>query len=219
MRIRAQNLIITNMVNYYPANLPRVRAIVCLTGLAGALGVAATLITFVVATDISREPAHLAFAPALHFGAAGGLAGVLIIWPIASWLSKDKAAHSFREWLMVGLVFSIFLPFLTGAFLPASQVFLGLSLGIIQPGELFSSLLSSLFRIPVEMIVHMTQGILIGVLAGAVLATGAWILDQVNWSRSAVIADVGPWTVATVLGTGALVLALFGSPEILTRLG
>lgn len=191
----------------------------CLIGLAAALGAAATLITFVIATDISREPEHLAFAPAMFFGATGGIAGALIVWPIISWLIKDNVAHSCREWMLVGLVFGLLLPFVTGALLPASHVFLGLSLGIIQPGELFSGLLSSFFRIPLEIVVHEAQGILTGMLVGVVFGVGAWALDQINWSRFTVIADFGPWTVATVLGTGALLLALFGSPEALTRLG
>ena len=191
----------------------------CLTGLAAALGAAATLITFVISTDISREPEHLAFAPTMFFGATGGIAGALIVWPIISWLSKDNAAHSFREWMLVGAVFGLLLPFVTGALLPASHVFLGLSLGIIQPGELISSLLSSIFRMPVEIIVHVAQGILTGALVGAVFALAGWVLDRINWSRSTVVADFGPWTVATVLGTGAVLLALFGSPDALTRLG
>ena len=210
------------MLNYLPssrAKLPRVRSVVCLTGLAGALGAAATLITFVIATDITREPEHLAFAPAMSFGAAGGIAGALVIWPIASWFSNDNVAHGVRAWAMVGLLFGLLLPFVTGALLPASNVLLGLSLGIIQPGELFSSLLSSFFRIPLEMVVHAAQGILIAMLVGVVFGVGAWTLDQINWSRSVNVARVGPWTLATLLGTGALAFALFGPPETLTRLG
>ena len=212
-------MIITSMNSYDKAKLPRVRAIVCLTGLAAALGAAATLITFIVSTDISREPAHLAFAPALFFGTAGSIAAVLIIWPIASWMSHDNVAHSFRVWMVMGLVFGVLLPFLTGALLPASQVFMDLSLNIIRPGDLFSQLLSSLFRIPISIVVHEATGIFIGLLVGAVFGVGAWVFDRFNVSQSAVVADVGTWTVATVLGTGALVLALFASPETLTRLG
>jgi uncharacterized membrane protein len=190
-----------------------------MTGLAAALGAAATLITFVISTDISREPEHLAFAPAMFFGATGGIAGALIVWPIISWLSKDNAAHSFREWMLAGVVFGLLLPFVTGALLPASHVFLGLSLGVIQSGELISGLLSSIFRMPVEIIVHVAQGILTGMLIGVVFGVGAWILDRINWSRSTVVADIGSWTVAIVLGTGAVLLALFGSPDTLARLG
>jgi TRAP-type C4-dicarboxylate transport system permease small subunit len=117
------------------------------------------------------------------------------------------------------VVFGLLLPFVTGALLPASHVFLGLSLGVIQSGELISGLLSSIFRMPVEIIVHVAQGILTGMLIGVVFGVGAWILDRINWSRSTVVADIGSWTVAIVLGTGAVLLALFGSPDTLARLG
>ena len=218
-------MIVTNMASYNQANFPRVRFRVCLIALGGALGVAATLITFIIANEqisgyeIAREPEHLAFAPALFFGGAGGIAGALIIWPMVLWLSNDRDAHGIRVWAVVGLMYGLVLPFITGALLPASHVLMGLSLGIVQPGELLSQLLSSFFRIPVEIVVHGGHGILTGMLVGVVFGVGAWTLDQINWSRSVAVARIGPWTLATLLGTGALALALFGPPDTLTRLG
>ena len=198
----------------------RLRLAISLTLYAGALGAAVVLISLLTRTKPWVEPEHLSFAPSVFLSLGGALAGILIVWPLAYWFGDGAGApRGLLAWLAVGFGFGVLLPLLTGAFLPLSIVFVDLSLGVISAGQLFSSALDALFRAPLSLAVHGALGIFTGLLAGALFGTGAWVVDMVNASSNPVASRYGPWAIALLLGSIAVVIAVFGPADTLAKLG
>ncbi len=204
-----------------PPDWPRIRFTACVTSYAGALGAAAVLVSFLVKTDIIiREPEHMTLIPSVFLSSAGGLGGVLIAWPLARWLSEGSdRPHNLLIWWLLGVGFGIILPFLTGALLPLSAVFMELALGTIGAGELLSETLNAVFRTPIYMVTHGAYALLTSLLAGGLFGTGAWIIDRFNAASNPSVSRYGPWAVALVLGFAVVAIAAFGPPETLERLG
>ena len=197
----------------------RLRLAISLTLYGGALGAAVVLISLLTRTKPWVEPEHLSFAPSVFLSLGGALAGILIVWPTTYWLGDSAGApRGLLAWLAIGFGFGVLLPLLAGAFLPLSIVFVDLSLGIISASELFSRALDALFRAPLSL-VYGALGIFTGLLAGALFGTGAWVVDMVNASSNPVASRYGPWAIIILLGFIAVVIAVFGPPDTLAKLG
>lgn len=65
-------------------------------------------------------------------------------------------------WLVLGIGYGLLLPPLTGALLPLSIVFINLTLGVIELGELPSEFLEALFRSPLNAIIYGSLAIVNG---------------------------------------------------------
>lgn len=198
----------------------RLRLRIAVTGLASCVGAAAVLVSFITRTDISREPAHVPFTPALYFGMAGALAAAVMTWPTVRQLS-DRAGWPNRlpVWVGLGLGFGILLPLLTGALLPFSSVLVDATLGVISPAQIPGGFLDGLFRIPITVTNHTVLALITAIYGGVFLGLAAWLIDVVNWTRPPLVAEIGAWAVAAAAGAGVVVLAIRGSPELLARLG
>ena len=198
----------------------RLRLAISLSLYGGALGAAVVLISLLTRTKPWVEPEHLSFAPSVFLSLGGALAGILVVWPIAYWLG-DRAGEprGLLSWLAVGFGFGVLVPLLTGAFLPLSVLLVDLNLGVVNSGELFSRVLDALFRAPLSLVVHGALGIFTGLLAGALFATGAWVVDMVNASSNPVASRYGPWAIVVLFGFIAVAIAVFGPADTLAKLG
>lgn len=198
----------------------RLRFPVCVTAYAGAIGAAAVLITFLLKTDIAREPQHMALVPSLFMAGGGAVACVALAWPSSRWLGQD-AGRPFNliSWLAMGLGFGLILPFLTAALLPLSAVFMDLAMGNIGASDVVSRALSSVFRMPNYIVIHGSAGIITGILAGAAFGAGAWVLDRLDRSSVPWVSAFGPWTFALLLSLTIVLFAALAPPDTLVNLG
>ncbi len=186
----------------------------------GALGASSVLINLLTRTKPWVEPEHMAFVPSTFISISGAVAAILLVLPIAILLGeRTDEPRGLPMWLGIGAGYGVLLPFLTGAFLPLSLVFVDLSLGVIEAGDIVTEVLSGLFRTPLFMFVHGTLGLFTGLLTGVVFGAGAWAIDRLNGSPHLPASQVSPWAVAVVLGLIAVVVAVFGPSETLAKLG
>ena len=204
----------------WPTTRQRITLEACVTIYAAALGGSAVLVYFMVRTEAWEEPVHLALVPATFVSLFGAIAAVLLTWPVVHQLSDGaQKPQGLLLWLVFGIGYGLLLPPLTGAFLPMSVVFIDLSLGIIELGEVPSEFVDAMFRSPLNAILYGSLAIVNGLFAGALFSSGAWLIDRLNASAHPAISGRGPWAVAFLLGGTIIALAAFGPPETLARLG
>ncbi len=204
-----------------PVDGQRIRLTACTILYAGAIGAAAIPVTFLAKTDeVLREPERLPLIPLLIFSGTGAAAGMLLVWPLILWLTKDSSRpRGLLVWCIIGFGYGVLFPFLSGALLSLSAVLVELALGAIDSGELLSRMLDAVFRAPLNAVTHGAIGLLTGLIAGGIFGTGAWIIDTLNGSRNALISRYAPWSIALLLGFLALFISASASPDILARLG
>lgn len=197
-----------------------IRLTTSLTVYGGALGVASVLISFMVRTDMLREPEHLSLVPSVFFSLGGAAAALLITWPVAYWLRHmAREPLSLPLWWGIGFGYGLLLPFLTGAILPLSTVFMDLYLGIIDVDELVTATLDAGFRAPLHTFTWGALALFNGMLTGALFGTGAWVIHRLNASQSPVKSRYGPWVISLSLGSMAVAFAVLAPAETLARLG
>ena len=203
-----------------PTARRRITLEACVTIYAAALGSSAVLVYFMVRTEAWKEPEHLALVQATFVSLVGATAAILLTWPVVHQLSDGaRKPQGLLMWLVLGIGYGLLLPPLTGALLPLSVVFINLTLGIIELGELPSEFMEALFRAPLNSIIYGSLAIVNGLLAGVLFSSGAWLIDRLNASSDPVISARGPWAVVILLGGTIIALAAFGPPETLARLG
>ncbi len=182
-----------------------------------ALGAAAVLVSFLVRMN---APQHMTPIPSMFFSLAGALAALLITWPSIYWIaSGNEGPRSLWQWSVIGLVYGLLMPFLTGALLPLSAVFVELTIGTIKLGQLWSQSWNAVFQAPAYSFIHGTIGIFTGLLAGALLGIGGWVIDRINSISNPIARRYCPWAMSLILGSIVVGFAVFGSPETLARLG
>ena len=175
---------------------------------------------FMVRTEAWKEPEHLALVPATFVSLVGAIAAILLTWPVVHQLSDGALRpQGLLMWLALGIGYGLLLPPLTGALLPLSVVFINLTLGVIELGELPSEFLEALFRSPLNAIIYGSLAIVNGLFAGVLFSSGAWLIDRLNTSSHPVISGRGPWAVVVLLGGTIIAIAAFGPPETLAQLG
>ena len=199
----------------------RIRLATSLAMYGGALGAATILISLLHRTPFGLEPQHMRLVPSVFVSLGGGIAGVLIALPMGYFTGAGSGSRlqDLLVWWGIGFAFGVLLPFLTGALVPLSMIFVDLSLDIIQPDELFVLILDAVFRAPLNVFINGALSLYTGLLAGALFGTGGWVLDMLNGSSKPVAANFGPWAIAFILGFVAVGIAVFGSPDTLAKLG
>ena len=187
----------------------------------GALGAATILISLLNRTPFGTDPEHLRLIDSVFVSLSGGIAGILVALPLGYYMGAMSGARptNLFVWWAVGLAFGVAMSFMTGALVPVSLVFEDLSVGLIQPGQVFERLLDAVFRAPLNLFVHGSLSMFTGLLAGSLFGTGGWVVDMFNTSSRPVAANVGPWAIALILGFAVVVIAVFGSPDALAKLG
>ncbi len=198
----------------------RIRLMTSLALYGGALGAASALILELERKPWYVEPEHMPLIPSFFISLSGGIAGVLVALPLGYLIgARATESSSLPRWWVIGLAFGLLLPFVTGALFPLSLVFVNLSLGVIQSSDLIGQILDAGIRAPLSTVVNGGAGLYTGLLAGALFGTGGWAVNMFNASTRPVASRIGPWAIVLVLGGMVVVIALFGSPDALVKLG
>ena len=163
---------------------------------------------------------HLTLVSLLYLATAGAIAGILLTWPIVRKLPDMFGEYrGWVVWLIYGAFFALALPLLTGLLLPVSLVFLNLQLGIIGFLDVPSSLLTSMFRAPLDAFVYGTLGIYTGMFAGALFWIGGFAIDRLSHSRNPVVQKYVPWAIALAVGITTLAFAVLAPVETVAKFG
>jgi hypothetical protein len=131
----------------------------------------------------------------------------------------DNEPRSLFVWILVGIIFGVTLPVVTGALLPLGTVVVETLLGYMPLTRIFSNLLESLFHMPWAALIQGFQGVPAGLVAGGVLVLLGWSIDNAGCSPNRKISMYGPPAITVTFVMMALVFVLFGPPSWLSRLG
>ena len=211
----------------HPLGLPSVarrnRLIICVALYGGALGAAATVISFLSRAKLQPplyEPERLQLQTDVFLSGAGVVAGVLVVSVLAYWLIKGAdSAQPPVLWLAMGLGFALMVPFVTGALVPVSIVFLNVRLGVFDPGDLSPGLLDAVFRAPHSSFSYGTVALGTTGLAALLFAAGAWLIDTVNASKHVIVSRYGACAISLALSSVFIASAFLGPPSTLAKLG
>ena len=139
--------------------------------------------------------------------------------PVSYMLGLNRLPRSLLVCLVWGLVFGLVLPVTTGALLPSSVVLMDWNRDLISVGRVPSELLSAQFRAPINSFVYTSLNIFTGLIFGALFGLGFWVINRLVSAVNRAVSRYGPWIFAFTFGGAAILLASYGPPDVLTRLG
>ena len=194
--------------------------IISLTLYGGALGAAAGLVALLSRFEFPVEPERIGFLDSFFFASGGALAGIILTWPTAFWISQRTPGHSnLLVWWGLGLTYGILAPFAAGGFLPLTTMLLNLASGTMDWSELVSGL-ETVFRVmPFSIVNNGGRDLYTWLIAGAIFGTGSWIIDRIDSSSNLKMAQSGTWIFTLGLATFFLAFAIWGPVDFLATLG
>ena len=194
-------------------------AIITLYG--AALGAASVPIAELARPDARLKiPEHISLVPTMYILIAGALAGVLLTWPIVRKLPEMVGEQrGWVIWLVFGVIYALFLPFLTGAFLQFSVVFLWVHTGFIDFGEIPREIVSAMFRVPLQAFVHGAVSLYTGMIAGILFGIGGYAIDELGHSPNALVHKYAPWGIALAVGTMTIAFGVWGPASTVAKFG
>ena len=200
----------------------RLRLIVSVAFLGGALGGAALLVNFLARTDPPHVPQHMpADATILLSGGAATVcavvSGLMTLWMTNP--QERERARGLLVWLLAGFGFGVLSPVFTGAVLPLAMMFLATLNGDLPSSDFLVHTASALLQAPSFAFTHGVFGLFTGLMAGALFGVGAWLVDVTAHSSARQVAAYAPYAIAASLGVLIYGIAVFGPPETLARFG
>ena len=200
----------------------RLRLVICVAFYGGSLAAAALLVNFLARTDPPHVPQHMqADATLLLSGSAAAvcaiLAGLMTLWMTNP--QERERARGLLVWLLAGFGFGILSPVFTGAVLPLATMFLAISHGDLESGNILVHTASALLQAPSFAFTHGVFGLFTGLMAGALFGVGAWLIDAATHSSIRQVSAYVPYAVAVSLSLLLYGIAVFGPPETLARFG
>ncbi len=217
-----------------PRDWARIRFTSCVGFYGGAVGAAAVLVNTISLRPYYEYLEHLPIGESVVFGIGGALGGLAVSVPFAYWLfgrlpyftfyaeahNAGRRPRTYRTWVLFAVGFAITYPLVMGGvFLPLSFQALDFYGGVMSVPDFVVKTL----ELP---LLWLSRGIVVGVrlfftglVAGAVFASGGWLIDAFNASRHQPTARYAPWVIAAALATAVLAAAAFTPGEILHKLG
>jgi len=191
------------------------------TAYGAALGAAAVPIALLARPDPRLTvPEHMTLAPTVYLSIAGAIAGALLAWPIVRKLPDMVGEHrGWVVWLIFGIYFGLFIPFLTGVLLPFAVVFLDVQLGILGFREVPSAILASAFRAPLQSFVYGVLSLYTGAFAGIMFGIGGYAIDEFGHSENALVHKYARWTIALAVGASSIAFAVWAPASTVAKFG
>ena len=192
-----------------------------ITAYGAALGAASVPIALLARPDPRLHlPEHMSLAPTVYLAMAGAVAGMLLTWPIVRKLPEMVGEYrGWVTWLIFGVGYALFLPFVTGVLLPLSVVFLNVQIGIIALREVPSEILASAFRAPLQSFVYAVLSLYTGAIAGILFAIGGFAIDELGHSRNALVHRYVPWAIALAVGITTIAFANLAPASTVAKFG
>ena len=192
-----------------------------ITAFGAALGAASVPIALLARPDPRLTvPEHMTLAPTVYLSIAGAIAGALLTWPIVRKLPDMVGEHrGWVIWLIFGIFFGLFIPFMTGVLLPFAVVFLNVQLDVIRFRDVPTELLSSAFRAPLQAFVYGVLSIYTGAIAGIIFGVGGYAIDELGHSENALVHKYARWTIALAVGTLSIAFAVWAPASTVAKFG
>ena len=198
----------------------RAYLIICLSIYGGALGAASLLVNLLSRTKYPNIPEHMELAPTLLMSAGAFVVCAALGGLIAYWSSKQESElRNVIMWLLLGFVFGLLSPFITGGTLPLIRVFMGMEAGVLSTGEAPVRLSNALFYIPGSVFHHGAFGLFTGFMAGALFGVGAFLMSTLRESVGGAVGRYGPYVLAIALSIFFYAIATLGPAPSLAKLG
>ena len=193
---------------------------VSLTLYGGALGAAASLVALLSRFEFPLEPTRIGFLDSFFFASSGALAGIILTWPSAFWISQRTPGHNnLLVWLGLGLTYGILAPFAAGGFLPFTTVLLNLASGTMGWSELGSGL-ETVFRvIPFSIVNNGGKDLYTWLIAGGIFGTGSWMIDWIDSYSNSEVSRYGTLILSLILATIFVAFAIMGPVDFLATIG
>ena len=145
------------------------------------------------------------------------LAALMSLW--MSNPSERERARGLFIWLLAGFGFGVLSPVLTGAVLPMAMMFLATANGDLPASDFLVHAVSAILQAPSSAFTHGVFGLFTGLMAGALFAFGAWLVDRATHSSIPRVSAYVPYALAISLSILVYGIAAFGPPETLARFG
>ena len=200
----------------------RLRLVVSVGLYGGALGGAALLINFLARTDPPHVPEHMPADATILLSGGAALVCAIVSALMTLWMTNPQERERARGiivWLLAGFGFGILSPVFTGAVLPLAMMFLATANGDLPASDFLVHAVSALLQAPSFAFTHGVFGLFTGLLAGALFAVGAWLVDKAAHSSIPRVAAYAPYALAISLSILVYGFAAFGPPETLARFG
>ena len=200
----------------------RLRLIVSVGLYGGALGGASLLVNFLARTDPPHVPQHMPVDATILLSGGAATASAILAALMAMWMSNPserERARGWLVWLLAGFGFGVLSPVFTGAVLPLAMMFLATYNGDLPASDFLVHLISAILQGPSSAFTHGVFGLFTGLLAGALFAVGAWMVDQAAHSPTSRVSAYAPYALAAFLSALFYGIAVFGPVETLARFG
>ena len=90
-----------------------------------------------------EDPIHMSWLPTVCLGVAAFLAGVLLTYVLVKVIiGEGYLNRNIFLWIFIGLLYGIFIPFITGLLLPMGMFVMNVSIGVIELNKAFFSFLT-----------------------------------------------------------------------------
>ena len=128
-----------------------------------------------------EDPIHMSLTPTLYLGIPAFIAGAFLSFIIVKYLiGENYLSRNIFIWVFVGILYGIFVPFVTGLLLPMGMFFMNLSLGVIEAQKAFFFFLDAIVLAPTNAFTHGIFGVVCGLLCGGYLAVALWGIDKIQ---------------------------------------
>ena len=128
-----------------------------------------------------EDPVHMSGLPTLCLGVAAFLAGVFLTYVLVKVIiGEGYLNRNIFIWIFVGLLYGIFIPFVTGLLLPMGMFVMNVSIGVIELNKAFFFFLDAIVLAPTNAFTHGIFGVISGLICGVCLALFLWFMDKIR---------------------------------------
>ena len=126
-----------------------------------------------------QDPEHYDLIPSIFLGIPSFIAGAFLAFVIVrTVIGENYLSRNIFIWIFVGLLYGIFVPFITGLLLPMGEFFMILSQGLIAWQKAFFYFLDAIVLAPTSAFTHGIFGLISGLIGGGCLAGTLWAIDK-----------------------------------------
>ena len=128
-----------------------------------------------------EDPIHMSGLPTACLGIAAFLAGVFFTYILVKVIiGEGYVNRNIFIWIFVGLLYGIFIPFITGLLLPMGMFVMNVSIGVIELNKAFFFFLDAIVLAPTNAFTHGIFGVISGLMCGMCLALALWFMDKMG---------------------------------------
>ena len=128
-----------------------------------------------------QDPEHYDLIPSIFLGTPSFIAGAFLAFVIVKIvIGENNLSRNIFIWIFVGLIYGIFVPFITGLLLPMGEFFMVLTQGLIAWEKAFFYFLDAIVLAPTSAFTHGIFGVISGLIGGGCLAATFYGIDRLQ---------------------------------------